>query len=339
MDDKIKGLLEQAKQDVEATQDLSQLATVKLAYMGKKQGELTTLLKQVSQLDPAQRPSVGKAVNVAKAALSDLFSRQESILQSQALSQKLENETIDVTLPGRSAGHGSLHPISRVTAHATQILTSMGFTVEEGPEIEDEFHNFEALNIAEHHPARDMHDTFYFPNRLLLRTHTSSVQIRTMEESSPPLRIITPGRVYRSDSDHTHTPMFHQLEGLVVDESCTFSDLKGMVQGFLNALFGRELTLRFRPSYFPFTEPSAEVDIFYPVVDRQTGELTGEMDWMEVLGCGMVHPNVLKNVNIDAERYTGYAFGIGLDRLAMLRYGISDLRILFSNDLRFLSQF
>lgn len=339
MDDKIRGLLEQAKQDVSATQDLDQLAAVKLSYMGKKQGQLTALLKQVSQLDPAQRPVMGKAVNVAKVTLNDLFASHESELQSRALTQKLAHETIDVTLPGRSIGQGTLHPVTQVTAHATQILTSMGFSVEEGPEIEDEFHNFEALNIAEHHPARDMHDTFYFQNRLLLRTHTSSVQIRAMEKQSPPLRIITPGRVYRADSDYTHTPMFHQLEGLVVDESCSFADLKAMVQGFLNALFGRELTLRFRPSYFPFTEPSAEVDIYYPVIDRQTGEPTGEMSWMEVLGCGMVHPNVLNNVNIDAERYTGYAFGIGLDRLAMLRYGIADLRTLFSNDLRFLSQF
>jgi phenylalanyl-tRNA synthetase alpha chain len=339
MDDKLDSLLEHAKEDIAGAQDLEQLASVKLKYLGKKQGELTVLLKQVSQLDPSLRPAMGKAVNVAKKSLNELLNAQEVDLQQQQLALQLEQQKIDVTLPGRGHDVGSLHPVTRMTLLATRILETMGFSVEDGPEIEDEFHNFEALNIPEHHPARDMHDTFYFPNRLLLRTHTSSVQIRVMQEQSPPLRIITPGRVYRSDSDHTHTPMFHQLEGLVVDESCTFADLKGLIQGFLNTLFGRELTLRFRPSFFPFTEPSAEVDIQHEIIDRVTGLPTGEMGWMEVLGCGMVHPNVLQNVNIDPERYTGYAFGVGLDRLAMLRYGIADLRTLFSNDLRFLSQF
>ena len=339
MDVKIKALLDQAKQEVAATRDLEQLASVKLSYLGKKHGQLTELLKEVSSLPVDLRPSMGKAVNAAKVEFNDLISSHEVKLQKILLAKRLQNETIDVTLPGRHRGRGSLHPVTQVTEFATHVLQSMGFSIEEGPEIEDEFHNFEALNIPSHHPARDMHDTFYFPNKLLLRTHTSSVQIRCMEAQSPPIRIITPGRVYRADSDHTHTPMFHQLEGLMIDEHSTFADLKAMVQGFLKALFGQDTNIRFRPSYFPFTEPSAEVDIEYQVVDRQSGELTGETSWMEVLGCGMVHPNVLANVGIDAERYTGYAFGIGLDRLAMIRYGISDLRTLFSNDLRFLSQF
>lgn len=339
MDDKLNSLLERATADIQSAGELSDLADIKLKYLGKKQGELTALLKQVSQLDPQQRPIVGKSVNVVKGQLAQLLAQQEQHLQAAALAQQLKQQSLDMTLPGRGERMGGLHPVTRITDLATSILISMGFTVETGPEVEDAFHNFTALNIPEHHPARDMHDTFYLNNGELLRTHTSSVQIRVMEQQSPPLRIITPGRVYRSDSDHTHTPMFHQLEGLVVDESCTFAGLKGLIQGFLNTLFGRELTLRFRPSYFPFTEPSAEVDVQYDLIDRTTGEPTGETGWMEVLGCGMVHPNVLRNVNIDPEQYSGYAFGIGLDRLAMIRYGIADLRTLFQNDLRFLEQF
>jgi len=339
MEDQLNSLQERALVDIQSADDLGQLAEVKLKYLGKKQGELTGILKQVSKLDPAQRPVVGKSVNIVKGVLASKFASQEKLLTERALNKKLAEQALDLSLPGRGDHFGGLHPITRITDLATRTLSSMGFSVESGPEIEDQFHNFEALNIPEHHPARDMHDTFYFNNDLLLRTHTSSVQIRVMENQAPPLRIITPGRVYRSDSDHTHTPMFHQLEGLVVDENCSFAGLKGLIQGFLNTLFDKELVLRFRPSYFPFTEPSAEVDIQHEIIDRETGEKTGEMGWLEVLGCGMVHPNVLSNVNIDPEKFTGYAFGIGLDRLAMLRYGIADLRTLFSNDLRFLSQF
>ena len=326
-------LLESAKGAISEAGDLSLLEGIRVQYLGKK-GKLTELLKGVSQLPKEQRPEMGKAVNQAKSQVVNLLTDQQQRLEEMALKLRLEQEKVDVTLAGRGQRSGHLHPVSKVRHRVVELFSSLGFTEVEGPEIEDDFHNFTALNIPPHHPARAEQDTFYLPGDLLLRTHTSSVQIRTMQQQQPPLRIITPGRVYRCDSDQTHTPMFHQLEGLVVDEHCTFSDLKGLLHHFFNCFFEADIELRFRPSYFPFTEPSAEVDIRR--LDTN-GKPIG--DWLEVLGCGMVHPNVLTNVNIDPERYTGFAFGLGLDRLAMLRYAIGDLRMMFENDVRFLEQF
>jgi phenylalanyl-tRNA synthetase alpha chain len=298
------------------------------------------VLKNLGTLPPQERSQIGQIANAAKQQLQVVLQQRYETLQAQELTAKLEKERIDITLPGRQAiMPGSLHPVARIRERIEQLFISEGFTVVEGPEIEDDYHNFAALNFPEHHPARAMHDTFYFDNGLLLRTHTSPVQIRVMQSSKPPLRIITPGRVYRCDYDHTHTPMFHQLEGLVVDETCTFADLKGMLQDFFMRLFERDLQFRFRPSYFPFTEPSAEADIACVKCEGQGCRVCSHTGWLEVLGCGMVHPNVLTMCNIDPERYTGFAFGIGIDRLAMLRYGIDDLRKLFENDLRFLEQF
>ena len=301
---------------------------MRVKYLGKK-GQLTELLKSLGQASPEERPKLGKIINRAKQELQALLAQQEAQLQTKALKARIAEETIDVTLPGRGNNLGSLHPLSRVHERAVQLFEGMGFIVAEGPEIEDDYHNFEALNIPSHHPARAEQDTFYFSDGLLLRTHTSPVQIRVMEKQKPPLRVITPGRVYRRDFDQTHTPMFHQIEGLLVDQHCTFADLKGLLQDFFKKFFETDIRLRFRPSYFPFTEPSAEVDI----------QWQDDSGWLEVVGCGMVHPNVLTNVNIDSDKYTGFAFGIGLDRLAMLRYGINDLRMFYENDLRFLSQF
>ena len=338
MKDELSSLMDAARQSVEDTQNIAELEQLRVKYLGKK-GLLTDLLKSVSQLSAKERPKLGKVINVAKQELQTLLSGRERELKASALESKLKAETIDVTLPGRGEGLGSLHPVTRVLERVTELMVSMGFTVAEGPEIEDEYHNFEALNIPEHHPARDSIDTFYFEGGTLLRTHTSPVQIHVMENEGPPLRIITPGRVYRRDSDHTHTPMFHQLEALVVDRQCTFAELKGLLQTFFNRFFETELRLRFRPSFFPFTEPSAEVDIEHQLCSGKGCRTCGYSGWLEVLGCGMVHPNVLHNVGIDPHEYTGFAFGLGLDRLAMLRYGVRDLRLFFENDLRMLEQF
>lgn len=338
MKDELEGLMTEAKSSIAAAEDLSVIEQLRVKMLGKK-GELTELLKSVSQLSVEERPVYGKVINLAKQELQALLSEREQALQSKALAEKLAAEKIDVTLPGRGETMGALHPVNRVLERVTALFSTMGFTVAEGPEVEDEYHNFEALNIPEHHPARGEVDTFYFGDGRLLRTHTSPVQIHVMEKKGPPLRIITPGRVYRRDSDHTHTPMFHQLEGLVVDEQCTFADLKALLQTFFNRFFEAELRLRFRPSYFPFTEPSAEVDIEHQLCSGEGCRTCGYSGWLEVLGCGMVNPKVLNNVNIDANEYTGFAFGLGLDRLAMLRYGVDDLRLFFENDLRMLKQF
>jgi phenylalanyl-tRNA synthetase alpha chain len=304
----------------------------------------------LGQLDPADRPKAGQWINDAKQQLQTWLNDQDNQLKSAELNNRLSSEKIDITLPGRGQSIGSLHAVTRVRERALELFSQMGFTEEVGPEIEDEEHNFSALNFADHHPAKESQDTFYFPDGKLLRTHTSPVQIRVMKNQKPPIRIITPGRVYRRDSDMTHTPMFHQLEGLVVDEHCNFSHLKGLLQNFLNAFFEKEIPLRFRPGYFPFTEPSAEVDLMWGdkkavetrfIASTETDEVSDSSSqrWLEVLGCGMVHPNVFRNVNIDPEKYTAFAFGIGLDRLAMLRYGINELRMMFENDVRFLEQF
>ena len=308
--------------------DLDSLESLRVSYLGKK-GEVTQMLKSLGELPKDQIREAGQAINALKQNLAEELEVRRGALHAAALERRLEAESIDVTLPGRGVPRGGLHPVTLTRNRIESLLEQLGFEVAEGPEVEDDYHNFEALNIPPHHPARAMHDTFYFDSGLLLRTHTSSVQIRHMEAHEPPYRIIAPGRVYRCDSDQTHTPMFHQVEGLLVDEGIAFSDLMGHLETFLKLFFDTsDVSIRFRPSYFPFTEPSTEVDI-----------KIGDGDWLEVLGAGMVHPEVFKAVGIDTQRYSGYAFGMGVERLAMLRYGIKDLRSLFENDLRFLKQF
>lgn len=318
--------------------DLVALDQIRVHYLGKK-GVLTERLKALGALPAEQRREAGAAINVAKEAVQTALEARRLALEEAALNQRLAAERVDVTLPGRGQRAGGLHPITRTLRRIEELFRQIGFSVAEGPEIEDDFHNFEALNIPAHHPARAMHDTFYFDANTLLRTHTSPVQIRTMKRTQPPIRIIAPGRVYRCDSDLTHSPMFHQVEGLFVDEGVSFADLKGVLYDFLRAFFERDLDVRFRPSYFPFTEPSAEVDIQCVMCGGSGCRVCKHTGWLEVLGSGMVHPAVFENVGIDAERYTGYAFGMGVERLAMLRYGVNDLRLFFDNDLRFLSQF
>jgi phenylalanyl-tRNA synthetase alpha chain len=334
----LESLVGEAEQAIAAASDLQALDQARVGYLGKN-GQLTAQLKQLGKLPPEQRPQAGQAINKAKQALQQAIEARKSQLENQALASRLASETIDVTLPGRGLSRGGLHPVTRTLERVERIFAHAGFEVVEGPEIEDDYHNFEALNIPEHHPARAMHDTFYFDAHLLLRTHTSPVQIRTMEHDGPPLKIIAPGRVYRCDSDLTHTPMFHQVEGLLVDEKVSFADLKGVLYDFLSSFFECELRLRFRPSYFPFTEPSAEVDIECVMCGGEGCRVCGQTGWIEVLGCGMVHPEVFRHVGIDSEKYTGYAFGVGIERLTMLRYGVNDLRLFFENDLRFLKQF
>ena len=327
-----------AQRAIAESADLAALDRVRVQFLGK-QGELTQRLKELGKLPAAERPAAGKAINEAKQAVqADIESRRDA-LQAEQINARLEAERVDVTLPGRGQAAGGVHPITRTMERIEAFFSQVGFEVVEGPEIEDDHHNFEALNIPAHHPARAMHDTFYFGDGRLLRTHTSPVQIRVMREQQPPLRIIAPGRVYRCDSDLTHTPMFHQVEGLMVDDGVSFADLKGVLDDFLHAFFEKDFAVRFRPSYFPFTEPSAEVDIQCVMCVGDGCRVCGNSGWLEILGSGMVHPQVLENVGIDSERYTGFAFGMGVERLAMLRYGVNDLRLFFENDLRFLRQF
>ena len=331
-------LVQQALHGVEQARDLGALDQVRVRFLGKK-GALTDYLKGLGALPAEERPRVGQAVNQAKQALQQAIDARRLALQQEEIGARLGAERVDVTLPGRGQTLGGLHPVTRTLARIERLFAQVGFEVAEGPEIEDDYHNFEALNIPEHHPARAMHDTFYIDAHLLLRTHTSPVQIRVMERTPPPLRIIAPGRVYRCDSDVTHTPMFHQVEGLMVDEQVSFANLKGVLHEFLRSFFERELKVRFRPSYFPFTEPSAEVDIECVICGGGGCRVCKQGGWLEVLGCGMVHPRVFEHVGIDNERWTGYAFGMGVERLAMLRYAVNDLRLFFENDLRFLRQF
>ena len=332
-------LLNETKKSVAAAKDVKTLEALRVKYLGKK-GLLTAQLKSLGKLSAEERPKVGQAINKAKREVAELLQQKKVQLESAQLAEQLEAESVDVTLPGRGGRPGGLHPVTRTIDRIVSLLSQVGFSIAEGPEIEDEYHNFEALNIPAHHPARAMHDTFYFGDGRLLRTHTSPVQVRVMSEEQPPLRIIAPGRVYRCDSDLTHTPMFHQVEGLLVDSDVTFADLKGVVDQFLKAFFENDaLMTRFRPSYFPFTEPSAEVDIQCVQCGGQGCRVCGHTGWLEVMGCGMVHPEVFRHVNIDCDEFTGYAFGMGVERLAMLRYGVNDLRIFFENDLRFLEQF
>lgn len=332
----IESLTRSALAEVEAAASLEALDALRVSLLGKS-GTITGQLKQLGALAPEERKLAGEAVNRAKDALASAIAARKSALEEAALAARLASERIDVTLPGRGNGVGNLHPVSRTLERITDIFARLGYQLADGPEIEDDFHNFEALNFPPHHPARAMHDTFYFPDGRLLRTHTSGVQVRFMqravaERSGPPLRMIAAGKVYRSDSDQTHTPMFHQVEGLLVDETSSFADLKGTLAEFVRAFFERDFEMRFRPSYFPFTEPSAEVDIAWQQPD-------GSTRWLEVLGCGMVHPNVLRACGIDPEKYSGFAFGLGVERFAMLRYGVNDLRSFFENDARFLRQF
>jgi phenylalanyl-tRNA synthetase alpha chain len=320
-------LIDQAASEIDAANDLAALDAVRVSYLGKK-GELTARLKSLGQLPAEERSSAGQEINRAKQDVQGRLNARRESLENAALEADLAADAVDVSLPGRGSSIGGRHPVSRAQSRIERIFTNAGFGVRSGPEIEDDFHNFTALNIPDNHPARAMHDTFYFPGGNLLRTHTSPVQIRSIVEEGVPIRIIAPGRVYRCDSDQTHTPMFHQVEGLVIDENVSFANLKAVLHQFVEAFFERKAELRFRPSYFPFTEPSAEVDVRW-----------NEGKWLEILGCGMVHPNVLESAGIDPEKYTGYAFGIGIERLAMLRYNVSDLRTFFENDLRFLRQF
>ncbi len=330
----LEALTQQALDAVAASGDMAALDQVRVQYLGKK-GEISALMKNLGNVAPEDRPKVGAVINEARGKVQDALNARKTALETEALNAKLASETVDVTLPGRGVQEGSLHPVTRTLERIEGFFANAGYQVAEGPEIEDDFHNFEALNIPSHHPARAMHDTFYFDASTLLRTHTSPVQVRTMESQEPPIRIICPGRVYRCDYDQTHSPMFHQVEGLLVDKGISFADLKGTIQEFLSVFFERELVIRLRPSYFPFTEPSAEIDIEWVI---ETPEGT-KRRWLEVGGCGMVHPEVFKHVNIDPEEYTGFAFGMGVERLAMLRYGVNDLRLFFENDLRFLQQF
>jgi len=339
MSTELDQLLDTAAQAVNAAADLRALDEVRVQYLGKS-GAITEQLKQLGKLPKEERSAAGQEINKAKQSLQKAIEARKTELETLALAERLAAESIDVSLPGRGTQTGGLHPVTRTMQRIQTIFAGAGFESAQGPEIEDDFHNFEALNIPAHHPARAMHDTFYFDEHLLLRTHTSPVQIRVMKDAQPPVKVIAPGRVYRCDSDITHTPMFHQVEGFMVDEDVTFADLKGVIIAFLQAFFERDdLEVRFRPSYFPFTEPSAEVDIQCVMCSGDGCRVCGHTGWLEVLGCGMIHPEVMGHVNIDSEKYSGYAFGMGVERLAMLRYGVNDLRLFFENDLRFLKQF
>ena len=334
----LESLLQEAATQIHQARDLKVLEDYRVQYLGKK-GIVTDYLKKLGSLPPEERPLFGQKVNAVKLEIQTLIDNRADELKAHQVSHQLQSESIDITLPGRRQNLGSLHPITQIRERIEIIFKEMGFIVAEGPEIENDYYNFEALNVPASHPARSMMDTFYFDDGKLLRTHTSPIQIRFMENNAPPFRMIAVGRVFRRDFDVTHTPMFHQVEGLVVDDQVTFSDLKGLLSDFLQTFFNAAVPVRFRPSYFPFTEPSAEVDIGCVHCEGRGCRICSHTGWLEVLGCGMVHPNVLRGVNIDPEKYRGFAFGIGFDRLALLRYSIPDLRTLFENELRFLKQF
>ena len=331
-------LLTDALQAIKEASDEKSLESLRVMFLGKK-GSFTAMLKSLGKLPSKERPAAGEDINHAKQRLEQAIEARKKLLVAESLHSKLTEEVIDVTLPGRRQNKGGLHPITITLERITEIFESAGYSVAVGPELEDDYYNFEALNIPPHHPARAMHDTFYVSPDKVLRTHTSPVQVRVMETGEPPFRMICPGKVYRCDSDLTHTPMFHQVEGLLVDEKVSFADLKGTVEEFLHSYFEAEMPVRFRPSYFPFTEPSAEVDMACVSCEGRGCRICGYKGWLEVMGCGMVHPRVLEMSNIDTSRYNGFAFGMGVERLAMLRYDVSDLRTYFENDLRFLQQF
>ena len=327
MTDNLSDLSDSAIQEINKSSSSNELELVRVRYLGKK-GSITGALKSLSEVDPKDRPAFGKRINEIKSLIQLKLSEKKAYLQKKEINQRIGDKKIDVTLPGRKSIQGHRHPVTKTLSEIEEIFYGAGFKVEDGPEIEDEYHNFTALNISDNHPARAMHDTFYFNSEYLLRTHTSPIQIRSMEREGVPIRVIAPGKVYRRDSDITHTPMFHQVEGLVIDKGINFSHLKGILHQFINTFFEDNTDVRFRPSYFPFTEPSAEVDI-----------LSKENKWLEILGCGMVHPKVLENLGINTEIYSGYAFGMGVERLTMLKYGIKDIRSFYENDLNFLNQF
>jgi len=334
----LPSLVDAARIEIGGCASIDDLEQVRVRLLGKK-GVITEQLKSLGAMDPEAKKAAGARINAAKSTITGALDARRAELDAQALAAQLASDSIDVTLPGRGQPIGGLHPLTRVRRRIEQIFRAAGFSVADGPDIEDDWHNFEALNIPANHPARAMHDTFYFPDGRLLRTHTSPVQIRVLEEQKPPIRVIVPGRVYRMDSDMTHTPMFNQVEGLVIDAGITFANLKAVLHGFMQALFERDVKMRLRPSYFPFTEPSAEVDISCVACGGSGCRVCKQTGWLEVAGCGVVHPNVLKAVHIDPQKYTGYAFGMGIDRLTMLRYDVGDIRMYFENDLRFLRQF
>ncbi len=339
MKEKLSELSLEAKNAVAACSDESQIENVRVKYLGKK-GELTAILKQMGSLSPEERPKMGQLVNEAKAELEALISAKKNELKNAAQLQKLKDETIDITMPAKELKPGKLHPLNTVLDDMINIFQSMGFDVVDGPEVETDHYNFECLNVPADHPARDMQDTFYLAENLLLRTQTSAAQIRTMETRKPPIRVICPGRVFRADEvDATHSPVFHQIEGLVVDKGVTMCDLKGVLEEFAHEIYGSDTKVKFRPSFFPFTEPSVEVDVTCSECGGKGCRVCKGSGWIEILGAGMVHPNVLKSCGIDPEEYSGFAFGIGLDRLTTTRYKISDIRLLFENDKRFLDQF
>ncbi len=338
MEKELKKIIEKAKEDIRKLDKLALFNQVKAKYLGKK-GELTQLLKKISEYPKEKRAEIGKILNQAKVELENIFDDAYKFLKQKEKELKLKLEKIDITLPGRPISIGNFHPITKILQEIEEIFLLIGFEIAEGPEVELDYYNFQALNIPKHHPARDMQDTFYIGDEIVLRTHTSPVQIRVMEKKSPPVKIIAPGKVYRCDMDVTHTPMFHQVEGLLVDEGISFADLKGVLKYFLESIFYKDIGIRFRPSYFPFTEPSAEVDIECIFCKGKGCRICSETGWLEILGCGQVHPEVFKYVNYDTEKYTGFAFGMGVERIAMLKYGINDLRLFFGNDLRFLEQF
>ncbi|GAB5412808.1 MAG: phenylalanine--tRNA ligase subunit alpha [Congregibacter sp.] len=334
----LESLAAEARSAIQSATDAPALDAVRVDYLGKK-GRLTALLKGLSALSPEERPAAGAQINVVKQELFTAIAERKTTLDEAAINAKLASEAIDVSLPGRSVAKGRIHPISRTIERIEEFFGAAGFSVADGPEVEDDYYNFEALNFPPHHPARAEHDTFFVDDKTVLRTHTSPVQVRVMENSEPPLRIICPGRVYRCDSDLTHTPMFHQVEGLLIDEHSSLADLKGLIEQFLQVFFEASLEVRFRPSYFPFVEPGAEVDIQCVHCRGDGCRVCSHTGWLEVMGCGMVHPRVFEMSNIDPERYSGFAFGMGVERLTMLRYGVNDLRLFFDNDLRFLAQF
>lgn len=334
----LETILQTALEAISKADNLQAIDDVRVAYFGKK-GQISGLMASLGKLDPEERKTRGAEINQVRSEVMKALEAKREALETAELHRQLMTETVDVTQPGRNSDIGTLHPITRTMMRIHQLFASLGFDIVEGPEIESDFYNFEALNIPEHHPARAMFDTFYFDDHMLLRTHTSNTQIHVMQQEKPPIQMIGYGRVYRSDSDVTHSPMFHQVEGLVVNESVTFADLKGILTEFMQKFFEKDLKLRFRPSFFPFTEPSAEVDIECVICEGDGCRVCKNTGWLEVLGCGMVHPNVLKAVNIDPEKFQGYAFGMGVERLAMLRYSVNDLRLFYENDMNFLTQF
>ncbi len=334
----LDALVSTALEAVRQAADVNALEQIRVQFLGKK-GELTQVMKTLGNMPAEERPKVGAIINEAKEQVQTELNARKADMEAAAMNAKLAAERIDVTLPGRGQLSGGLHPVTRTMERIEDFFAHIGFAVAQGPEVEDDYHNFEALNIPGHHPARAMHDTFYFNANTLLRTHTSPVQVRVMESQEPPIRIVCPGRVYRCDSDLTHSPMFHQVEGLLVDRKVSFADLKGTIEEFLRVFFEKQLEVRFRPSFFPFTEPSAEVDIQCVMCSGAGCRVCKQTGWLEVMGCGMVHPNVFRSAGIDPEVYQGFAFGMGVERLAMLRYGVNDLRLFFDNDLRFLAQF